>query len=143
MLTMFEITVNLIRSDIRRHSDDGDGRAVLSDVHGGRDTIQLRHDDVHEDHVKVITGNTCDTAISIRSVLLNQWSVWLYSKVWIFRVSHTACSTSHPIDLRNLIPILAQVGSSSTRKILGFRDAQVRAELVDELEFAWVWMLMG
>lgn len=81
---MFEITVNLVGSDIRCHSDDGDGGTVLSDVHGGRDTIQLRHDDVHKDHVKVIAGNTCDTAISIRSVLLNQWSVWLYSKVLIF-----------------------------------------------------------
>jgi hypothetical protein len=37
----------------------------------------------------------------------------------------TACSTSQPIDFKNLIPILAQVGSSSTRKTCGFLEPHI------------------
>jgi hypothetical protein len=68
---MLKVTVDLVGSDVRRHSDNRDSRAVLSDVHGGRDTIQLRHDDVHEDHVEMITGYACDATVCIRSVLLS------------------------------------------------------------------------
>jgi hypothetical protein len=70
VLTMLKITVDLIGSNIRCHSDNRDSRTVLPDVHGGRDTIQLRHDDVHKDHVEMITRNARNAAVCIRSILL-------------------------------------------------------------------------
>ena len=71
-LTMFKIAVYLIRTDVGCHGDDWCRWTVLSDIHCGRDTIELRHDDVHEDEIKVVPTHGTDSAICIGSVFLFQ-----------------------------------------------------------------------
>ena len=49
-LTMLEIHLDVIASDIRGHGHDW--RPIeLSDDMASRNAVQVRHDDVHEDHI--------------------------------------------------------------------------------------------
>lgn len=76
---MFKIAVYLIRTNVGCHGDDWRRWTVLSDIHCGRDTIEFRHDNVHEDEIKVVPAHGTDSAICIGSVFLfkkkNQFSV--------------------------------------------------------------------
>jgi hypothetical protein len=53
-LTVLEITIDLLRPNVRRHSNDRNGRVRVADIHGRRDSIKTGHDNIHEHHVEVI-----------------------------------------------------------------------------------------
>lgn len=48
--TMLEIELNIVTSDIRGHSNDG-SPVKLTDQMTGRNTVQIRHNDIHENEV--------------------------------------------------------------------------------------------
>lgn len=47
---MVKVHLNVVVSDIGRHGNDG-GAVKLSDQVTSRHPIQIRHDDIHQDHV--------------------------------------------------------------------------------------------
>jgi hypothetical protein len=129
---MVKIAVNLFRSNIGCHSNDGDSRVSTANIQSGGDAIEPGHDDVHENHVKVIPSDVGDPGNSIRAVRLvgGQLSHTCGTTCSTREGSLTACSTSQPMDLRNLIPIFAQVGSSSTRNTFGFLGPHMESGLL-------------
>lgn len=52
--TMFKVSIDFLRANIRRHGDNWDGWEVLANIQSGRDTIEHGHHDVHEDHIEVV-----------------------------------------------------------------------------------------
>lgn len=51
---MLKVSVDLIRPDIRSHRNNGSRGAMLANVHGCRNTIEPRHNNVHEHQVEMI-----------------------------------------------------------------------------------------
>jgi hypothetical protein len=51
-LTISEIHVYVLRSDIGGHGNDRNGRVDLSDARGGGYSVKVRHDDIHENQVE-------------------------------------------------------------------------------------------
>lgn len=53
-LTMLKVHLYVITSDVGRHSNNG-CTVELSNQVTSRDTVQIRHDDVHQDHIILYT----------------------------------------------------------------------------------------
>lgn len=68
-LTISEIHVNIIRSDIRRHGNNGNVRAYLADANSCRNAIKMRHDDIHQYQIKLVSS-TIDFVHSFQTVSL-------------------------------------------------------------------------
>lgn len=51
---MLKVAIHFLRSNVGRHGNDRDCRVGIANVHGGRNTIHARHDDIHKHHVKVV-----------------------------------------------------------------------------------------
>jgi hypothetical protein len=54
--TISEVHVNVISSDIRSHGDDGDVRSNLSYKDSCGNTVQVRHDDIHQNQIELIVA---------------------------------------------------------------------------------------
>ncbi len=74
MRTMFEISIDFVRTNIRSHGNNRGRRALLSYIHAGRDTIELRHDNVHENQVKVLSPHGVHSIISLSTIRLKSVS---------------------------------------------------------------------
>jgi hypothetical protein len=50
-LTMLKVHGNVVAADVGGHGDDGCGVVELSDKMCGRNTVEIGHDNVHEDEI--------------------------------------------------------------------------------------------
>lgn len=52
-LTISEIHVNVVGTNVRSHGNNWDVRSLFADTDGCRYTIQVRHDDIHKDEIEL------------------------------------------------------------------------------------------
>lgn len=76
-LTMLEIAIHFIWSDVRSHCNDWYRGAMLANIHGCRDTVETGHDNIHEHHVEVISANAADSVVGVGTVLLCRVSCYV------------------------------------------------------------------
>lgn len=67
-LTVLKVSIDLVRPNIRGHSDDRSRWTMLANIHGCRHAIETRHNNVHEHHIEMITADLADTSVCIRAV---------------------------------------------------------------------------
>lgn len=72
VLTMLEVELNVITTDVGGHGDDR-GTVELADQMAGRYTIQVRHDDVHKN--QIVFRTTLHLVYSLQTVELDNEQV--------------------------------------------------------------------
>ena len=122
-LTPVEVGRNILLSNVGRHGYDRYARCHQTDTRRCRDTVKHWHNNIHEKQV-VSIGLAVNLVYGLRSVALLVASRQLTKEVYRTYPPEanalTATSTLQPTCDKNFDPILAQVLSSSTSRILGF-----------------------
>lgn len=74
--TMLIVELNVITANIRGHGDNWSFRVELTDQMTGRHTIQVGHDDIHQN--KIILGSTLHLVHSLQPIELEVLLVFLF-----------------------------------------------------------------
>lgn len=118
-LTPVEVHVQILLINVGSHGNNRDSRVNFSNHGSGRHTIQLWHDNIHEDQVKPV-GVGVNLVNSFKTITLHIECQQVILQQTATGKTLTATSTPQSKLARNLLPILEQILSSSTSRILGF-----------------------
>lgn len=69
-LTPVEIVTDIFRANVRRHGDHGHIGVHLTDQLRCRDTVHVRHDNVHEDQIEIPSTDLLALVDSVDTVFL-------------------------------------------------------------------------